>query len=223
MRTVTGEENELLVTTGDHQRVADPARAQAQTVSPADKQDNLPVDEPTLTAIPGQPTIPDILTGVTEPVVDGIPVLPANMDAGARVTDPEPESIIYNEKGPKSADEDGEPSIVESSQNTIQRTGDDPSLDDNTLLQKLTGHARTSGRLHTMRDAWAAIILHNARRNRRNDEEAEQLKALSKNQGLEVAKRRIEHDGTTRSYHPSVADEKLRNARTVHAQHQAGL
>ena len=48
------------------------------------------------------------------------------------------------------------------------------SLGDKSLLTRVTGQTPTRLRLHTIRDAWDALILHEVRE---TDQEAEQLKA----------------------------------------------
>ena len=56
----------------------------------------------------------------------------------------------------------------------LVKTGDDLSMGDRHLLTRVVGRQPTSLRLHTIRDAWDALILHEVRA---TDEEAERLKA----------------------------------------------
>ena len=56
----------------------------------------------------------------------------------------------------------------------LLQTGEDPTMGDKNLLIRVTGQQPTSLRLHTIRDAWDALILHEVRE---TDQEAEQLKA----------------------------------------------
>ena len=59
-------------------------------------------------------------------------------------------------------------------QDELTRTGDDRTLGDRSLLTRVLGQTPTSLKLHYIRDAWDALILHEIRA---TDSEAEQLKA----------------------------------------------
>ena len=59
-------------------------------------------------------------------------------------------------------------------QDELTQTGDDRTLGDRSLLTRVLGQTPTSLKLHYIRDAWDALILHEIRA---TDSEAEQLKA----------------------------------------------
>ena len=67
-----------------------------------------------------------------------------------------------------------EDSVDITSEDELTRTGDDCTLGDRSLLTRVIGQPPTSLRLHFIRDAWDALILHEIRA---TDSEAEQLKA----------------------------------------------